>query len=502
MTPVVIVLAAAVVALVVGTAAVAVSRRRRRLHAEVAAVAAVMRRLMAGHGDARVDDAALIDLREVGVALNDLAVSGEDAARREEERRALAGVLLSVNRQIRAELDFDAIALGTALTMRDELAVDHVWLRVFSDALNPDGFVVTVPDTDDGALPEPLGRLFQRTSVAFWAEGRVARLPDTEGRRSLIGPDDELGIWLELAPRGVDTLLVVPLGAGDEVLGYMLLGRGPSAPRWTDAEMEAAGEAGAAVGQALANVRIIAREYRVSVEMREIDRQKTELVSNVSHELRTPLTAIEGYVEMLRDGDYGDLPPDVDDVLEIVERGATRLRELIENLLVLSRSESPAVGRVRSRVDLRGVIDDAVTLLTPEAVAGSVALRSDLGRMPVHVVGDPTALERAVLNVVSNAVKFTPAGGRVVVSLVVRGALAVVVVADSGIGIGADEQARVFDRFYRAPNASGRGIRGTGLGLAITRSILEDHGGAVRLASVEGQGTTVELTIRVASPAE
>ncbi len=493
---------AVVAAAAAGFVIVTAQRRRDTVDRDSALLIDTMRQLTRGDRDARIAMGRIGALGDVAVALNDLAESGQDTAEREDERQRLDGVLLSINRQVRAELDFDAIALGTALTVQDELAVDRVWLRVFSDALNPDGFVVAAPDDEGGALPVGFVHLFQRVALAVWTEGTVARFPVPEDGRHVMSRDEELTVWLELAPRGVDTFLVVPLGAADEVLGYMILGRGASAPRWRTAEIDAAGEIGMAVGQALANVRIIAREYRVAVEMREIDRQKTELVSNVSHELRTPLTSISGYVEMLRDGEYGELSDDVDETLAVVERSTARLRELIENLLVLSRSEATQGTHERRPVDLRTTIRDAVAMLGPEASARSVALTADVGGSPVEVVGDRSALERVVLNLVNNAVKFTPAEGAVTVTLATRGATAVVTVTDTGIGIVADEQARVFDRFYRASNASHRGIRGTGLGLAITRSIIEDHGGAITLRSEEGEGTEVEFTLRLAAPAE
>ncbi len=492
-----VVLALAILVVAGSVAAVLVDRRRRvRIRRDSAVLIDVMRSHMRGQYDARVAAGRITMLGDVASVLNDLSEWGQEAAERDDERQHLDGVLLSINRQVRAELDFDAIALGAALTVQDELAVDHVRLRVFSDALNADGFVVSVPEVALHELPPLLEALFQRVALAAWATGGVPRFPGPEGDPPLISRDEELAVWLELAPLGVDTFLVVPLGVTDEVLGYMILGRGPAAPRWRPAEIDAAGEVGVSVGQALANVRIVAREYRVAVEMREIDRQKTELVSNVSHELRTPLTSITGYVEMLRDGEYGDLPADVDATLAIVERSTARLRELIENLLVASRSELAPTEHVRETVDLRSVVDAAVTMLGPEALARSVALNADLGTEDSDVTGDPSALERVVLNVVNNAVKFTPAGGTVTVTLAVRGVMAVVTVADTGIGISDDDQKRVFDRFFRGSNASPRGIRGTGLGLAISRSIIEDHGGAITLRSVEGEGTTVEIALR------
>lgn len=494
-----------VVVLVIIVVAVAMAaglvdrRRKERIRRDSTLLVDVMASHMRGEHDARVATEHVGVLGEVAEALNDLADWGQGVLERDDERQRLDGVLLSIDRQVRAELDFDAIALGTALTVQDDLSVDRVWLRVFSDALNVDGFVVSVPEITGHEFPPSVAALFQRVALASWVEGRPVLLPVPEGVHPHISRDEELDIWLELAPLGIDAVLVVPLGVGDEVLGYMILGRGPASLRWRDAEVDVAGEVGVAVGQALANVRIVAREYRVAVEMREVDRQKTELVSNVSHELRTPLTSISGYVEMLRDGEYGELPPDVDATLAIVERSTGRLRELIENLLVASRLELTSTEHVRDTVDLRSVVDAATTMLGPEALARSVTLRADLGTADVTVVGDPSALERVVLNVVNNAVKFTPAGGDVAVTLTVRGEMAVVTVVDTGIGIAADERNRVFDRFFRGSNAAHGGIRGTGLGLAISRSIIEDHGGAITLRSAEGQGTTVEITLRRAS---
>lgn len=234
--------------------------------------------------------------------------------------------------------------------------------------------------------------------------------------------------------------------------------------------------------------------------LEELDRLKDDFVSTVSHELRTPLASIIGYAEMLEDGDAGELSPGQQKVVGVIQRNASRLRGLIEDLLVLSRIEAGDLRTEFFPVDLHGVLTTVVESFRPVAERSGVTLRVRLESATVS--GDALQLERAVSNLVSNAVKFTPSGGRVSVTLTRRARRATIEVADTGIGIPAAEADRLGTRFFRASTAQRKSIPGTGLGLSIVQAIVDAHHGSLEFDSVLDEGTTFRLTIPLADPAD
>ena len=235
---------------------------------------------------------------------------------------------------------------------------------------------------------------------------------------------------------------------------------------------------------------------RQAVErLREVDHVKDAFVSSVSHELRTPITSILGYVEMLEDGAYGELAPEQLDAVHRVATNSTRLLSLIDDLLTLSRIQDGGLGMVDRLVDLRNVVAAGCAVVAPSLERGVVVLEVDLPDEPIPFLGDRDMLERVVINLVSNAVKFTPEGGRVDVSLATVGADVVLTVADTGIGIPLQEQERLFSRFFRSTLAQERAIPGSGLGLSIAHAIVEQHHGSVELESAPGVGTTFRVKL-------
>lgn len=249
-----------------------------------------------------------------------------------------------------------------------------------------------------------------------------------------------------------------------------------------------------------AEARELAEQRRLALDtLQELDRQKSQFLSTTSHELRTPLTSITGYLEMLEDGDFGELGADQRRALGIVHRNARRLQLLIEDVLLLNRMDSGPPPERLETLDLAGCVENVLVNLAPQAARAGVSLgTAPPGTWPV--VGDRDRLERAVTNVVGNAVKFTPAGGRVDLALETGGDGSSVLLhcTDTGMGIPAEDLEKLFTSFVRASNATTRQVPGTGLGLVIVRAIAEQHGGTVRLDSVEGQGTHVVLELPLA----
>lgn len=236
------------------------------------------------------------------------------------------------------------------------------------------------------------------------------------------------------------------------------------------------------------------REEELLARLRALDAAKTGFMATVSHELRTPLTSISGYVELLRDAEPDELSDSQQRMLEVIARNARRLRELIEDILTLSRIESGGFRSEPGEVDLAQVIERALTQIGPAAAKASVGLHAEV-RGPLPLRGDGVQLDRVLANLLGNAVKFTPAAGTVTVHARVDGGEAVLMVADTGMGIPAEEQQALFVRFFRATNAIRQAVPGTGLGLAICRKIVDNHGGTIDVRSTENVGTTVTVRL-------
>jgi PAS domain S-box-containing protein len=243
------------------------------------------------------------------------------------------------------------------------------------------------------------------------------------------------------------------------------------------------------------------KERETNQRMLELDRAKGEFVSAVSHELRTPLTSIVGYTELLTDDFSANLTALQQQLIERIERNGERLLHLVEDLLTLARVEDGSLSLNRIPTDLRDAVRSATDEVSHAAHKGRVSLRVHLPPEPVVLPGDPVHLERLVLNLVSNAVKFTPEGGCVDVDVSTGPEVAQLRVKDTGMGIPLAEQSRLFQRFFRSTLATANAIQGTGLGLHIVRSIAEAHDGSADCESTPGVGTTFRILLPTSIPA-
>jgi signal transduction histidine kinase len=248
------------------------------------------------------------------------------------------------------------------------------------------------------------------------------------------------------------------------------------------------------------NARARDLELHVQQQLMDVDRAKSEFVSNVSHELRTPLTSISGYLELLDESLEGQVNPNQAEMLAIAQRNVGRLHDLIEDLLALSSAER--LPEHLEQVDLVSLIDGVVKDLRFSAGSRGVTISVDVAPIepwPV-VLADAAQLHRAMLNLVSNAVKFSRSGGEVHLFLDATEDEVEVRIVDHGIGIPSADQLKLGERFYRASNAVAQQIPGTGLGLRMVQSIVSNHHGSFALSSVEGHGTTATLRLPLKGP--
>lgn len=223
-------------------------------------------------------------------------------------------------------------------------------------------------------------------------------------------------------------------------------------------------------------------------------RVKDEFVASVSHELRTPLTSIVGYVDLVRE--QPRLGEQEAAHLEVVARNADRLGRLVADLLHSAKVVEEPLHVVRAPTDLAAIVRESVAAATPAADAAGLVLEAVVPeRLPAVV--DAQRMGQVVDNLVSNAIKYTPAGGRVEVCLVLDGNRAELAVSDTGIGIEATDRERLFTRFFRARDAEDRSIQGIGLGLSIAKAIVEGHGGRIEVESEPGSGSVFRVRVPV-----
>ena len=227
-------------------------------------------------------------------------------------------------------------------------------------------------------------------------------------------------------------------------------------------------------------------------EQVELERMKDEFSAHVTHDLRSPLTTIRGFTEMVREGD--EVSDEVRGQLDAVLRGTKRLEDLIDDLLTVAKLDSTEADDVRAPVDVAALARSLAEDLAAEAATRSLRIEVEAPDR-LEVVANADQLERALANLTSNAVKFSPDGGTVSIRVGADGERCRVAVSDQGPGIPADEIEQLGTRFFRASTSDG--VKGTGLGLAITREVAESHGGALRVESALGEGSTftVELPL-------
>ena len=294
---------------------------------------------------------------------------------------------------------------------------------------------------------------------------------------------------------GAMSLLMVPVGIGEQGLGVLSLMTVDTPRRWRRYEIQAVQQCAGYVAQSIVDLRL--REMREAQvdQLTALDRQKTDFMATVSHELRTPLTSISGYLELLQDGDFGALTSVQRGALDIVGRNAHRLRGLIEDLLVLNKIEVTGLQSSTEDVEVDSLVAGVADLLRPVADAAGVSLVVDAVDPALTIRVDRGQLERSLINLGSNAVKFTPAGGQARIAANRVDDQVVITVTDTGIGIPEKDLPDLFARFFRASNATAAAIPGTGLGLAIVRAIVEGHGGELQVDSVEDQGTVMTVVL-------
>ena len=229
-------------------------------------------------------------------------------------------------------------------------------------------------------------------------------------------------------------------------------------------------------------------------ELKRLERVRKDFVANVSHELKTPLTSIKGYVEALLDGAKND-PGRCAQFLEIIQKHTENLNAILSDLLQLSTIESGVYRWRRDPVDVAELLERAARVLRPAAERRRQTLTVGPCTAPLRVWGDRDRLTDALVNLLDNAVKYTPEGGAIALEARAADDAVQIAVADTGIGIPPKELSRIFERFYRVDRARSRELGGTGLGLSIVKHIVEAHGGRISVESELSKGTRFTIML-------
>jgi signal transduction histidine kinase len=401
------------------------------------AATSMVRHRARGDMDIRLVPGGPADLRDLAQSMNFLS----DETNRMREARADRARLQAGVRQaairIREHLRGQEILTEAVTAVREHLRVDWVYAGIVRGGqLTLEGASESARTADGdmvGYLPP---------DAIDWLSG-IYRNRSSHRVQDLAGPEAQdipVQIREGLLELGGAVLLLTPFGAGPELLGALGLLRYDLDSPWTDAEAAAVESLARDIGRGPEHARLYEGEEHLVAELKSLDAAKTSFLASASHDLRSPLTSIIGYVEILADGDEGKLLPTQARMVDAVDRNARRLMTLIENMLTIAKIEMGGFTTRRSPVDLAGLVAAAAEVIRPAAVAGGLDLEVSCPPSGLIVDGDADQLDRVLVNLLSNAVKYTPKGGQVRTALAREGDSAVLTVADTGIGIPAQDQ--------------------------------------------------------------
>jgi signal transduction histidine kinase len=298
------------------------------------------------------------------------------------------------------------------------------------------------------------------------------------------------------------SLIMVPLkDPSGRAVAVLSLVSGESGRTFDEADLSMAMEVARRAGAALANARLVEAERAARADAEAASKTKSDFLATMSHELRTPLNAIAGHVQLIDMGLYGPVSDAQRDALARVERAQRHLLGLINDVLNYARIEAGRVEYDLSPVPIHELLLDVLPMVESQVAAKSLTLETALPNAretePVYVWADRDKLAQVLLNVLSNAIKFTHEGGRITTSLGAEDASHVTVrINDTGVGIPADKLDAVFEPFVQVRSDLTRTTEGTGLGLAISRDLARGMGGDLRATSELGVGSTFELVLR------
>jgi len=292
---------------------------------------------------------------------------------------------------------------------------------------------------------------------------------------------------------GYRSLLAVPLLREDRLLGGLVVNR-VSAGEFSPQVIELLKTFASQSALAIQNARLFREIEDKGRQLESASRHKSEFLANMSHELRTPLNAIIGFSEVLAERMFGEINDKQAEYLADILESGRHLLSLINDILDLAKIEAGRMELEPTEFDLAGAIENTLTLLRERAHRRGIELKRTIDPRLSYVYADERKVKQVLLNLLSNALKFTPERGRIDVRADLRGDVVEISVTDTGVGIAPEDLDAVFEEF-RQVGTSAKKVEGTGLGLAISRKFIELHGGKIWVTSQVGVGSTFAFTV-------
>jgi signal transduction histidine kinase/DNA-binding response OmpR family regulator len=406
--------------------------------------------------------------------------------------------LAEIDRRISESLDLHTVLERIVTHARDLLQAADSEVYLLDEASQMLRAVVAVGDFAEEIKARPL-RLGEGI-VGAVAQSGVAEMVNAV-------ENDPRSVNIPNTPEEHEALLCAPLVAKSGLLGVMAVVRIGSQPAFERLDFEFFTALASQAVIAIENARLYDFERRQTAKLsealaqqQELDRLKNAFIQNVSHELRTPLAIIRGYAELMVGGELGELSPEQQESVEVMARRTRMLSKMLDDLLTILAAETHKLEK--ELVDLARMAQLAVTDFQAPAKQAGLTLAASIDPDVPKIYADAIHMRRVLDNLLGNALKFTPEGGRISVSVSHIHDEVILIVSDSGIGISPEHLGKIFQRFYQADGSSKRRYGGVGLGLALVKEIVESHDGTVNVTSEVGHGTTFRITLpAIASPA-
>jgi signal transduction histidine kinase len=432
-------------------------------------------------------DQAVIAIENVRL-FKELQARTTDLTRSVEQLTALG----EISRAVSSTLDVETV-LDTIVTRASQLASAE-GCSIFEYDAAAQRFELRAVHNDDTAFIEALRAVPLRKGEGLM--GRAAEMRESIQIPDITQPGAyESSVRDTLIRFGYRALLSVPLLREDQIIGSLSFNRknpGEFPPEVVEVLKTFATQSALAIQ----NARLFREIADKSAQLEAASRHKSEFLANMSHELRTPLNAIIGFSEVLAEGMFGEINEKQTEYLQDILESGRHLLSLINDILDLSKIEAGRMELERSDFDLPNAIENALILVRERASRREIKLASTIDKQLGVISGDERKVKQVLLNLLSNALKFTPEGGRIDVGARQRDGVAEVSVADTGIGIAPADQEAVFEEFRQVGTADKK-AEGTGLGLALSRKFIELHGGRIWVESEVGKGSTFRFTLPV-----
>lgn len=419
------------------------------------------------------------------------------ALEREElsEQVRLAEAARDVIRRAGRELDPDEILNSLSTGLVDVLDLTDFWLHMSK----PGGRGIrTKVYREDFKLPiEDLTSPFMVDYGQYLWDQRSITVQTPDGAERLPHPDPEtqqlITEWIRHYKVG--SIVGVPIGSGQTWYGAMLLGRGPDKPHWSELELITAADLGRDFGRVVHNSRAYLRQKAAVDSLRELEAHKSRLIATVAHELKNPLSAFRWNIESLP---YAESEEEYAEVLTALTRNRDRTEKIVADLAMLSKVSDPDHLPTTVPIQVAAVLEEVYSQLNAEMPTSDAhELVFEMPSDDVYVTLAPGDLDRVVINLVTNAIKYSPDGGQVIVSTRTSPGWFELRVTDHGLGISPEDQDRLFTEFFRSTNPTALKQPGTGLGLTIVSRIVSRRGGLISVDSTPGVGSTFRVTLPI-----